>query len=190
LFQHHQQWVQDYGMQKIIPDTSFLAEWSDKIEALVITHGHEDHIGAMPWVVPALKPHVKIYAGKFPMQLIQRRMREYRLWKQGRFVEISMRKRFACGPFECVSACFALCMVCFSQWMLDVDCITLQSKSVASFPCKLVEQQMRECKLWKPGRFVEISMRKRSACGLFEWVPACFALCMVCCSVDAPCLFC
>lgn len=37
-------------MQKILPDVSFLAKWRDKIEAVIITHGHEDHIGAMPWV--------------------------------------------------------------------------------------------------------------------------------------------
>jgi mRNA degradation ribonuclease J1/J2 len=42
-------------MQKLLPDTSFLAQWRDKIEALVITHGHEDHIGAMPWARPAVK---------------------------------------------------------------------------------------------------------------------------------------
>jgi mRNA degradation ribonuclease J1/J2 len=40
----------DYGMQKILPDTAFLHQWKDKIEALIITHAHEDHIGAMPWV--------------------------------------------------------------------------------------------------------------------------------------------
>ncbi len=40
----------DLGMQKILPDTSFLHRWRDKIEAVIITHGHEDHIGAMPWV--------------------------------------------------------------------------------------------------------------------------------------------
>lgn len=38
------------GVQKIIPDTTFIKKWSHKIEAVVITHGHEDHIGALPWV--------------------------------------------------------------------------------------------------------------------------------------------
>ena len=33
----------DLGMQKILPDTSFLAQWRDRIEALIITHGHEGH---------------------------------------------------------------------------------------------------------------------------------------------------
>lgn len=42
----------DYGMQRILPDTAFLHQWRDKIEAVIITHGHEDHIGAMPWVRP------------------------------------------------------------------------------------------------------------------------------------------
>lgn len=40
----------DLGMQRILPDTSFLSQWNDRIEAVVITHGHEDHIGAIPWV--------------------------------------------------------------------------------------------------------------------------------------------
>lgn len=40
----------ELGIQKIIPDTTFIKKWSHKIEAVVITHGHEDHIGALPWV--------------------------------------------------------------------------------------------------------------------------------------------
>lgn len=41
---------EELGVQKVLPDTSFLAQWRDKIEAVIITHGHEDHIGALPWV--------------------------------------------------------------------------------------------------------------------------------------------
>jgi mRNA degradation ribonuclease J1/J2 len=76
--------MQDLGMQKILPDVSFLAQWKDKIEAVVITHGHEDHIGAMPWVLPALDPKVPIYAGAFVMQLVARRLQEYNLYNADR----------------------------------------------------------------------------------------------------------
>ena len=94
-------------MEKILPDTSFLAEWKDKVEAVVITHGHEDHIGAMPWVVPALNPETPVYAGEFSMQLIQRRMREYNLYDDNKFRTFNMRQRFRCGPFECATAASA-----------------------------------------------------------------------------------
>lgn len=40
----------ELGVQKVLPDTAFIRRWAHKIEALVITHGHEDHIGALPWV--------------------------------------------------------------------------------------------------------------------------------------------
>jgi beta-CASP RNase J family ribonuclease len=90
----------DLGMQKILPDTSFLAQWREKIEAVVITHGHEDHIGALPWVVPALDPGTPIYAGGFAMQLIKRRLQEFNLWNGSRMHTLEVRKPFQCGPFE------------------------------------------------------------------------------------------
>ncbi|PNG64202.1 Ribonuclease J 1, partial [Tetrabaena socialis] len=90
----------DLGMQKILPDTDFLAQWKDRIEALIITHGHEDHIGALPWVVPALDPNTPIYASAFVLELIKKRLSEYNLWDEKRFHKIEMRQRFTAGPFE------------------------------------------------------------------------------------------
>ena len=90
----------DLGMQKILPDTSFLAQWRERIEAVVITHGHEDHIGALPWVVPALDPSTPIYAGGFAMQLIKRRLQEFNLWDPARMYTLKVRTPFQCGPFQ------------------------------------------------------------------------------------------
>lgn len=50
---------EELGVQKVLPDTSFLAQWRDKIEAVIITHGHEDHIGALPWVSPRRRERVR-----------------------------------------------------------------------------------------------------------------------------------
>ena len=90
----------DLGMQKILPDTSFLTQWRDKIVAVVVTHGHGVHIGALPWVVPALDPGTPIYAGGFAMQLIKRRLQEFNLWDASRMHTLEVRKPFQCGPFE------------------------------------------------------------------------------------------
>lgn len=90
----------DLGMQKILPDASFLAQWRDRIEGVVITHGHEDHIGALPWVVPALDPNTPIYAGGFAAQLIKRRLQEFNLYNRKQLRIMKMRERFQLGPFE------------------------------------------------------------------------------------------
>eukprot|EP00793_Prasinoderma_coloniale_P002031 PRCOL_00002539-RA len=91
----------ELGIARVLPDVRFIESWADKIEALLITHGHEDHIGAMPWVVPKLDPSCKIYASPFTMELVQRRMVEHGLWDPDRFVTIGVPATFGLGPFEC-----------------------------------------------------------------------------------------
>ncbi|XXG45032.1 hypothetical protein AAC387_Pa02g0226 [Persea americana] len=90
----------ELGVQKIIPDTTFIKKWSHKIEAVVITHGHEDHIGALPWVIPALDSHTPIYASSFTMQLIKKRLKDFGIFVPSRLKIFKIKKRFLAGPFE------------------------------------------------------------------------------------------
>lgn len=53
-----------------------------------------------PQVVPALDPATPIYASSFVMQLVKRRLTEYNLWDEKRFITFDMRQRFQAGPFE------------------------------------------------------------------------------------------
>ncbi|MCL7026554.1 hypothetical protein MKW94_023180 [Papaver nudicaule] len=89
----------ELGVQKIIPDTTFIRRWSHKIEAVVITHGHEDHIGALPWVIPALDSHTPIFASSFTMELIKKRLKEFGIFTS-RLKPFKTKKKFTAGPFE------------------------------------------------------------------------------------------
>ncbi|CAN1802291.1 Ribonuclease J [Linum perenne] len=91
---------EEIGIQKILPDTTFIKRWSHKIEAVVITHGHEDHIGALPWVIPALDATTPIYASSFTMELIKKRLKEHGFFIPSRLKVFKTRDRFTAGPFE------------------------------------------------------------------------------------------
>ena len=62
------------GIDLIVPDITYLLENSHKIRAILITHGHEDHIGALPFVLPEL--NVPVYAPKLAHGLISVKLKE------------------------------------------------------------------------------------------------------------------
>jgi ribonuclease J len=64
------------GIDILIPDVSYLKDKMDKVRGLVITHGHEDHTGALPYLLPRL-PNIPVYANKLPANLIMDKLAEY-----------------------------------------------------------------------------------------------------------------
>ena len=67
------------GVDLVIPDVTYLKENADRVKGFVITHGHEDHIGALPYVLREL--NVPIYATRLTMGIIENKLKEHNLLK-------------------------------------------------------------------------------------------------------------
>src|SRR4028118_1589059 len=66
------------GIDLVIPDVSYLAENRDRVKAIFITHGHEDHTGALPYVLPRI-PGTPIYSSLLTKGLITGKLKEHKL---------------------------------------------------------------------------------------------------------------
>ncbi len=86
------------GVDLILPDLRHIEDRLDLIEALVVTHGHEDHIGAIPFLLK-LRPDIPVVGSKFTLALIREKCREHRI--KPTFVEVAEGQSSRHGVFEC-----------------------------------------------------------------------------------------
>ncbi|HEY0408199.1 MAG TPA: ribonuclease J [Pyrinomonadaceae bacterium] len=87
-----------YGVDVSIPDFGFLEEYRDIITAIVLTHGHEDHLGALPYILK--KFNVPVYASHFTVGLAERKLEEHDLMNDVLIHRVEPRQVVELGPFK------------------------------------------------------------------------------------------
>jgi ribonuclease J len=87
------------GIDLVIPDLGYAVERRDKIKGIVITHGHEDHIGALPYLLPQLD-RVPIYSTRLTQGLIRVRLRERRIKDRVNLKVLDFGKEAVIGGFK------------------------------------------------------------------------------------------
>ena len=85
------------GVDLVLPDFGPIENKLDKIEALIVTHGHEDHIGAIPWLLK-LRPDIPIYSSRFTNALIAAKTKEHR--QRPKLNEVTKDSELNLGPFR------------------------------------------------------------------------------------------
>lgn len=85
------------GVDVVVPDISYLVENKEHVRAIILTHGHEDHIGGLPWILSELK--VPVYATEFTLAYVEGKLEEHELLDETTLIEITPKEKFSIGPF-------------------------------------------------------------------------------------------
>jgi ribonuclease J len=87
------------GIDLVLPDFSYLRERASDIEAIVLTHGHEDHVGALPYVLREIGVPPAIYGGALTVGMVRSKLDEHKL-RDVPLEELPAGERVTLGPFE------------------------------------------------------------------------------------------
>ncbi|HEV2324191.1 MAG TPA: ribonuclease J [Terracidiphilus sp.] len=85
------------GVDIVVPDITYLIENKQHVRAIILTHGHEDHIGALPWILNELK--VPVYATEFTLAYVEGKLEEHEMLDETELIEIVPKEKFNIGPF-------------------------------------------------------------------------------------------
>ena len=85
------------GVDIVVPDISYLLENRKHVRGIVLTHGHEDHIGALPWILSEL--NVPVWGTEFTLAYVEDKLDEHQLLDDADLREIRPGERFKLGPF-------------------------------------------------------------------------------------------
>lgn len=86
------------GVDLVLPDYTYVLENEDKLRGIIVTHGHEDHTGALPYLIMDLTHRVPIFSSKLTLKLIEGKLEEHRL-KNPDFREVTDGTKIELGAF-------------------------------------------------------------------------------------------
>jgi ribonuclease J len=89
-----------HGIDLVLPDFSYLRGRADDIEAIVLTHGHEDHVGALPYVLREIGVPPVIYGGLLTIGMVRSKLDEHKLGDKAPLEELPPGEKVKRGPFE------------------------------------------------------------------------------------------
>src|SRR3954470_17423406 len=87
-----------HGIDLVLPDFSYLRDRVDDIEAIVLTHGHEDHVGALPYVLREIGIPPVIYGGLLTIGMVRSKLDEHKL-SDAPLKELPAGEQVTVGPF-------------------------------------------------------------------------------------------
>jgi ribonuclease J len=96
------------GIDMVIPDISYLRSRTERVAGIVLTHGHEDHIGALPYIVPEIS--APIYSTRLTLALVSEKLKEFQLEDRATYHPVRSRETVTVGPFavEFISVCHSI----------------------------------------------------------------------------------
>src|SRR4051812_49443085 len=87
------------GIDLVLPDFAYLRERAADIEAIVLTHGHEDHVGALPFLLRELRDAPPVYGGPLTVAMVRSKLDEHRL-RDVPLEDVRPGQPFDAGPFS------------------------------------------------------------------------------------------
>jgi ribonuclease J len=91
--------AEQVGIDLVLPDFTYLRERAEDIEGIVITHGHEDHLGALPWILRELGTDIPVFGGPLTMAMARSKLDEHRL-KETDLNDVKPGETIELGPFD------------------------------------------------------------------------------------------
>ncbi len=86
------------GVDVVMPDFTYLEQHAEMVRGLILTHGHEDHIGAVPFLLSTL--NIPVYGTEFTLALVERRLEEHGVLDQAKLNAVRPGDRIKLGPFS------------------------------------------------------------------------------------------